>query len=77
MDLAPVLDGFGVVLEPTNLLYCLIGVAVGILVGALPVLGPMATIAISLPITIGIESLTAIIVLAGILYGAHYGATNT
>jgi TctA family transporter len=39
VDLAPVLDGFGVVLEPTNLLYCLIGVVVGMLVGVLPGLG--------------------------------------
>ncbi len=77
MDLAPVLDGFGVVLEPTNLLYCLIGVVVGMLVGVLPGLGPAATIAILLPITIGIEPVTAIIMLAGIYYGAQYGGTIT
>ena len=77
MDLAPVLDGFGVVLEPTNLLYCLIGVVVGMLVGVLPGLGPAATIAILLPITFGIEPVTAIIMLAGIFYGAQYGGTIT
>ena len=77
MDLAPVLDGFGVVLEPTNLLYCLIGVVVGMLVGVLPGLGPAATIAILLPITIGIEPVTTIIMLAGIFYGAQYGGTIT
>src|SRR3712207_2056892 len=77
MDLAPVLDGFSVVLEPTNLLYCLIGVVVGMLVGVLPGLGPAATIAILLPITIGIEPVTAIIMLAGIFYGAQYGGTIT
>jgi putative tricarboxylic transport membrane protein len=77
VDLAPVLDGFGVVLEPTNLLYCLIGVVVGMLVGVLPGLGPAATIAILLPITIGIEPVTAIIMLAGIFYGAQYGGTIT
>jgi putative tricarboxylic transport membrane protein len=77
MDLAPVLDGFAVVLEPTNLLYCLIGVVVGMLVGVLPGLGPAATIAILLPITIGIEPVTAIIMLAGIFYGAQYGGTIT
>ncbi|WP_448618985.1 tripartite tricarboxylate transporter permease [Geodermatophilus sp. URMC 65] len=77
MDLTPVLDGFGVVLEPTNLLYCLIGVVVGMLVGVLPGLGPAATIAILLPITIGIEPVTAIIMLAGIFYGAQYGGTIT
>ncbi len=77
MDFAPVLDGFTVVLEPTNLLYCLIGVVVGMLVGVLPGLGPAATIAILLPITIGIEPVTAIIMLAGIFYGAQYGGTIT
>ena len=77
MDFAPVLDGFGVVLEPTNLLYCLIGVVVGMLVGVLPGLGPAATIAILLPITFGIEPVTAIIMLAGIFYGAQYGGTIT
>ncbi|WP_324278026.1 tripartite tricarboxylate transporter permease [Blastococcus brunescens] len=77
MDLAPVLDGFVVVLEPTNLLYCLIGVVVGMLVGVLPGLGPAATIAILLPITIGLEPVTSIIMLAGIFYGAQYGGTIT
>ena len=77
MDIAPVLDGFTVVLEPTNLLYCLIGVVIGMLVGVLPGLGPAATIAILLPITIGIEPVTAIIMLAGIFYGAQYGGTIT
>ena len=77
MDFAPVLDGFGVVLEPTNLLYCLIGVVIGMLVGVLPGLGPAATIAILLPITYGIEPVTAIIMLAGIFYGAQYGGTIT
>jgi putative tricarboxylic transport membrane protein len=77
MDLAPVLDGFTVVLEPTNLLYCLIGVVIGMLVGVLPGLGPAATIAILLPITIGLEPVTSIIMLAGIFYGAQYGGTIT
>ncbi len=77
MDLAPVLDGFGVVLEPTNLLYCLVGVVIGMLIGVLPGLGPAATIAILLPLTFGIEPVTAIIMLAGIFYGAQYGGTIT
>ena len=77
MDLTPVLDGFGVVLEPTNLLYCLIGVVIGMLIGVLPGLGPAATIAILLPLTFGIEPVTAIIMLAGIFYGAQYGGTIT
>jgi putative tricarboxylic transport membrane protein len=77
VDLSPVIDGFGVVLEPTNLLYCLIGVVVGMLIGVLPGLGPAATIAILLPVTLGIEPVTAIIMLAGIFYGAQYGGTIT
>ncbi|WP_346623384.1 tripartite tricarboxylate transporter permease [Blastococcus montanus] len=77
MDLAPVLNGFFVVLEPTNLLYCLIGVLVGMLIGVLPGLGPAATIAILLPLTIGLEPVTSIIMLAGIFYGAQYGGTIT
>ena len=75
--LAPVLNGFGVVLEPTNLLYCLIGVVIGMLIGVLPGLGPAATIAILLPLTYGVEPVTAIIMLAGIFYGAQYGGTIT
>ncbi|QUX26066.1 tripartite tricarboxylate transporter permease [Nocardiopsis sp. MT53] len=71
------INGFGVVLEPTNLLYCLIGVLIGMLVGVLPGLGPAATIAILLPLTFGIEPVTAIIMLAGIFYGAQYGGTIT
>lgn len=77
MDISPVLDGFGVVMQPTNLLYCLIGVVVGMLIGVLPGLGPAATIAILLPVTFGIEPVTAIIMLAGIFYGAQYGGTIT
>ncbi|MBV1777733.1 tripartite tricarboxylate transporter permease [Paeniglutamicibacter sp. ABSL32-1] len=73
----PVLDGFGVVLDPTNLLYCLLGVAIGMLIGVLPGLGPAATIAILLPLTYGVEPVTAIIMLAGIFYGAQYGGTIT
>jgi putative tricarboxylic transport membrane protein len=75
--LSPVLDGFAVVLEPTNLLYCLIGVVIGMLIGVLPGLGPAATIAILLPLTFGLEPVTAIIMLAGIFYGAQYGGTVT
>lgn len=71
------LQGFAVVLEPSNILYCLVGVLIGMLVGILPGLGPTATIAILLPITYGIEPVTAVIMLAGIYYGAQYGGTIT
>jgi putative tricarboxylic transport membrane protein len=77
VDLGPVVEGFAVVLEPTNLLSCLLGVVIGMLVGVLPGLGPAATIAILLPVTLGLEPVTAIIMLAGIFYGAQYGGTIT
>ncbi|MEV4801424.1 tripartite tricarboxylate transporter permease [Nonomuraea sp. NPDC049421] len=77
MDISPILNGFGVVLEPANLLYCLVGVIIGMLIGVLPGLGPGATIAILLPITYGIGPVSAIIMLAGIFYGAQYGGTIT
>jgi putative tricarboxylic transport membrane protein len=72
-----VIDGFAVVLEPANLLYCLVGVIIGMLVGVLPGLGPAATIAILLPVTLGLDPVTAIIMVAGIFYGAQYGGTIT
>jgi putative tricarboxylic transport membrane protein len=77
MDFTNIVNGFGVVLEPMNLLYCLIGVLIGMLIGVLPGLGPVATISILLPITYSIEPVAAIIMLAGIFYGAQYGGTIT
>jgi putative tricarboxylic transport membrane protein len=77
MDFDPILQGFAVVFEPTNMLYCLIGVLIGMLIGVLPGLGPVATISILLPITYSIEPVGAIIMLAGIFYGAQYGGTIT
>ncbi|GIF38720.1 tripartite tricarboxylate transporter permease [Actinoplanes xinjiangensis] len=75
--MSSVIDGFAVVLEPANLLYCLVGVVIGMLIGVLPGLGPAATIAILLPLTFGLEPVTAVIMLAGIFYGAQYGGTVT
>lgn len=77
MDFNAFLDGFAVVVEPHNLLYCLIGVLIGMVIGVLPGLGPAATIAILLPITYTIDPVSAIIMLAGIYYGAQYGGTIT
>ena len=75
MDVNAFLDGFAVVTEPTNLLYCLIGVIIGMLIGVLPGLGPTATMAILLPIAYGAAAdgnqVAAIIMLAGIDYGAQ------
>jgi putative tricarboxylic transport membrane protein len=74
---AGILSGFETVFEPTNLLLCFVGVTVGMLVGVLPGLGPAATIAILLPATYNLEPASAIILLAGIFYGAQYGGTVT
>jgi putative tricarboxylic transport membrane protein len=66
MNINAFLEGFAVVVEPHNLLYCLVGVLIGMVIGVLPGLGPAATIAILLPITYGIDPVSAIIMLAGI-----------
>jgi putative tricarboxylic transport membrane protein len=65
--------GFGVALEPQNLMWCFIGVLIGNMVGVLPGMGPLATISILLPLTFGIKPVGAILMLAGVMYGAQYG----
>jgi len=65
--------GFGVALQPHNLMWCFIGVLVGNMVGVLPGMGPLATISILLPLTFGIKPVGAILMLAGVMYGAQYG----
>jgi putative tricarboxylic transport membrane protein len=69
--------GFSVALDPVNILYCFIGVLLGTLVGVLPGIGPTATIAMLLPITFTLGPSTALIMLAGIYYGAQYGGSTT
>jgi len=69
--------GFSIGLQPVNLLFCFLGVLLGTLVGVLPGLGPMGAIAILLPTTFRMSPLTAIIMLAGIYYGAMYGGSTT
>src|SRR3977135_3860356 len=69
--------GFGVALSGMNLFLCLIGAIVGTLVGVLPGVGPLATIAMLLPITFGLPPVGALIRLAGIYYGAQYGGSTT
>ncbi|MEA2938739.1 MAG: putative tricarboxylic transport rane protein [Alphaproteobacteria bacterium] len=69
--------GFGVALSLQNLLYCLIGVTVGTLIGVLPGIGPLGTIAMLMPITYGVSPVGALIMLAGIYYGAQYGGSTT
>lgn len=60
-----------------NLFWCFVGVLLGTAVGVLPGIGPIATIALLLPITFTFEPVTAIIMLAGIYYGAQYGGSTT
>src|SRR6476659_8642692 len=69
--------GFGVAISPMHLLYCLIGVLLGTLIGVLPGIGPVATIAMLLPITFNLSPVGALIMLAGIYYGAQYGGSTT
>src|ERR1700724_2326256 len=65
--------GFGVALEPHNLMFCFIGVLVGNMVGVLPGMGPLATVSILLPLTFGMKPVAAILMLGGVMYGAQYG----
>ena len=69
--------GFSIALQPENLLFCLIGSILGTLVGVLPGIGPVGAIAILLPITFKISTTGAIIMLAGLYYGAMYGGSTT
>jgi putative tricarboxylic transport membrane protein len=64
-------------LVPWNILLCLIGAVIGTLIGVLPGVGPLATIAMLLPITFGLPPVGALIMLAGIYYGAQYGGSTT
>lgn len=69
--------GFAIAFQPLNILYCFAGVLVGTLTGVLPGFGPVAAIALLLPITFGISPVSAIILLSGIYYGAMYGGSTT
>ena len=75
--LGNLLVGFSVALTPINLFWCFVGVVLGTVVGVLPGLGPAATIAMLLPLTLKMDHTTAIIALAGIFYGARYGGSTT
>ncbi len=69
--------GFSVALSFQNLFYCFIGCFLGTLIGVLPGIGPLATIAMLMPITFSITPVGALIMLAGIYYGAQYGGSTT
>ncbi len=70
-------QGFLVALEPINLFWCFVGVFLGTAVGVMPGLGPAATIAMLLPLTFQMPPTSALIMLAGIYYGAKYGGSTT
>jgi TctA family transporter len=69
--------GFGVALHWNNILYCFVGVLLGTLIGVLPGIGPIATISMLLPATFVLPPVSALIMLAGIYYGAQYGGSTT
>src|SRR5438552_1639415 len=69
--------GFQVALSFQNIFYCLMGCLLGTLIGVLPGIGPVATIAMLLPVTFTLNPTSALIMLAGIYYGAQYGGSTT
>lgn len=69
--------GFQVALQPTNLFFALVGVLLGQIIGALPGIGPSLGMVLLLPLSFGLQPVTAIIMLSGIMYGAMYGGTLT
>ena len=78
MDLITNLSlGFSVAFTPINLMYAFVGCLLGTLIGVLPGIGPLATIAMLLPATYALPPVSALIMLAGIYYGAQYGGSTT
>src|SRR6186713_1336549 len=71
------LMGLSTALQPNNLLFCLIGVVIGTAIGVLPGIGPIPAVALLLPFTFGLSPPSAMIMLAGIFYGAQYGGSTT
>ncbi|MBS4049476.1 MAG: tripartite tricarboxylate transporter permease [Alphaproteobacteria bacterium] len=69
--------GLGVAFQPANILYCFIGALLGTVIGVLPGIGPLATIAMLLPLTFGFDPVASLIMLAGIYYGSQYGGSTT
>lgn len=71
------LEGFGVALQPINLMWAFIGSMLGTAIGILPGIGPALTIALLLPVTVSVGPVSAFIMFAGVLYGAMYGGSTT
>lgn len=76
-SLYQLIAGFGIATSIENLFYCLVGAIVGTIIGVLPGIGPIAGIALLIPATFGLNATSAIIMLAGIYYGAMYGGSTT
>jgi putative tricarboxylic transport membrane protein len=77
VGLSGLAHGLAVALQPMNLMYCLIGVLLGTMIGVLPGLGPLNAIAMLLPISYHLTPVAALIMLAGIYYGAQYGGSTS
>src|ERR1700754_5129281 len=75
--LANLATGFAVALTPMNIAFAFVGAMVGTLIGVLPGIGPIATIAMLLPLTFKLEPVSGLIMLAGIFYGAQYGGSTS
>src|SRR5262245_65594253 len=71
------LTGFGVILTPEHLYYCLLGSLIGTLVGVLPGVGPLAALALLLPVTFTLSPVGGMVMLCSIFYGAMYGGSTT
>lgn len=71
------LEGLAIAVTPDNLLYCALGVSLGMIVGVIPGIGSLATISLLLPITYYLDPTTSLIMMAGIFYGANYGGSVT
>jgi putative tricarboxylic transport membrane protein len=71
---AGIISGFQVVFQWSNLFYCFVGVFVGTLVGVLPGIGPVGALSMLLPVTFGMSPVSAVIMFAGIYYGARTAA---
>jgi putative tricarboxylic transport membrane protein len=75
--LESLLQGFAVALQPVNLLWALVGCALGTAIGVLPGIGPALTITLLLPVTVSLSPQAAFIIFAGVFYGAMYGGSTT
>src|SRR3954471_6625608 len=71
------LTGFGVILTPQNLYFCFLGSLIGTLVGVLPGIGPLAALALLLPVTFTLAPVSGLVMLSSIFYGAMYGGSTT